>query len=98
MKNFENLLTPADKAFLKQLFTEHSLEVTNKIVAELSSFGFEQAPEKYLTRDEAAAKIRVSLPTLDKRIEDGLPVRRNGKKILFTEREIDEFLRRNRTG
>jgi excisionase family DNA binding protein len=49
-------------------------------------------PDKYLTKNEAASRMCCSLPTLDRRIEDGLPYRKNGRKLLFTEAEIEAFM------
>jgi excisionase family DNA binding protein len=98
MKHLKKKLTPEDKDFIAQLLDDYSQGTIKGVIEELTSRGLGSPPEKYLTREEAAALIRISLPTLDKRIENGLPVRRIGKKLLFTEREIDEFLKRNRTG
>lgn len=50
-----------------------------------------------LTRIEAAKRLRVSLPTLDKLKNDGvLKFQTAGKRILFCEDVIEEYLNRGR--
>lgn len=49
------------------------------------------------TRAEAALRLRVSLPTLDKYIAEGvIKSQRMGKRILIPEAELENFLNRNR--
>lgn len=46
-----------------------------------------------LTRSEAAQRLRISLPTLDKHISEGsIKSQRLGKRILIPETEIESFL------
>jgi len=51
--------------------------------------------QKY-TKKEAAAYLKMSEPTLDRRRRDGLINSTcNGKKILFYEYDLDNYLKRN---
>lgn len=50
-----------------------------------------------LTRTEAAKRLRISLPTLDKLRADGmLKSQQVGKRILFCEAEIENYLNRGK--
>lgn len=49
------------------------------------------------TRKEAAKRLRISLPTLDKHIAEGLiKSQRLGKRILIPEIELENFLNRGK--
>jgi excisionase family DNA binding protein len=49
--------------------------------------------EKLLTRNQLAEKLGISLPTIWKKMRDGdLPYKRFGKKIFFSERDINNYL------
>ena len=50
-----------------------------------------------LTRAEACKRLRISLPTLDRHLKDGIiKYQRLGKRILIPEDEIERFLNRDR--
>jgi excisionase family DNA binding protein len=54
------------------------------------------AKPRNLTRDEVAAKLRVSLPTLHKYEKNGLiKGQRIGRRVVFSEGEIDAYLQRS---
>ena len=45
--------------------------------------------EKYYTRKEAAKRARITMPTLDKYIQEGkIKAHRLGRRVLFSEEEI----------
>lgn len=56
-----------------------------------------QATPKKLTRKECAAVLKISLPTLDKILEEGkISSERAGKRILIDESSINQFLQSTR--
>ena len=85
-------LSPALKEYLTQLFKQNNRQIVNELKVELAKEKSTPPPDKYLTKKEAASKMCCSLPTLDRRIEEGLPYRKNGKKLLFTDVEIASFM------
>jgi excisionase family DNA binding protein len=55
-----------------------------------------RSQEKKLTRKEAASKLRISLPTLDKFLnEKRIAAQCIGKRILIPESEIENYLKKS---
>jgi len=89
-------LSPALKEYLTRLIKQNNRQIIDELKVELASEKSKPLPDKYLTKDEAAFKMCCSLPTLDRRIEEGLPYRKNGRKLLFTDIEIEVFMEKMR--
>lgn len=76
---------------LEVFITETIRKAIEKHAAEIQS-----KPRK-LTRAEAAKKLRVSLPTIDSYVKNGLlNPERIGRRILFSEDNIEQFLKTTR--
>jgi hypothetical protein len=89
-------LSPALKEYLTHLIKQSNRQIIDELKVEMAKEKSTLSPEKYLTKNEAACKMCCSLPTLDRRIEEGLPYRKNGKKLLFTDIEIEVFMEKMR--
>jgi excisionase family DNA binding protein len=71
-------------------------ERVKKAVAEafMENMDAIKSQNKKLTREEAAAKLKISLPTLAKFIkENDIPIQRVGNRILISEKSIENYLR-----
>lgn len=54
-----------------------------------------KAQQEFLTVQEACALLRISKPTLYKRMEDGtIPVKRMGSRVLFDRAELIESVKK----
>jgi len=51
-----------------------------------------QMNAEYLTKQEAAEYMRVSVPTLDRLMLQGLPHIKLARRVLFRKKDIDAFL------
>ncbi len=49
----------------------------------------------FLNRKEMAAWLDMSPNTLDKLVEEGLPVYRRSRKVYFLKEDVKEFFRKN---
>ena len=68
---------------LKEIVREVLTEEIPKLLPQKSTEG------KYYTRKEAAKRARITLPTLDKYIQEGkIKAHRLGRRVLFSEEEI----------
>ncbi len=68
---------------LKEIVREVLTEELPKLLPQKSTEG------KYYTRKEAAKRARITLPTLDKYIQEGkIKAHRLGRRVLFSEEEI----------
>lgn len=77
----------------REALTKIIRDETDRILAAILATG-EKKPEKYLTRKQAASRLKISLPTLWKIEKNGqLPAHRIGAKVLFAESAIDAFLK-----
>lgn len=52
----------------------------------------DELPEQLLTRTETAKRLRVSVATLGRLCEDGLPHIKLGKRVLFRSSSVDKFI------
>lgn len=69
------------QAEIRETFEEKKL--TNSIMEQ----------SEYLTRAQVCKILHISYPTLYKRIDEGLPKHKIGGRVLFTQSEVDEFVR-----
>lgn len=68
---------------LREIFREVIVEEVPKLIPQISAEG------KYYTRKEAAKRARITLPTLDKYIQEGkIKAHRLGRRVLFSEDDI----------
>lgn len=73
-----------------ELFSEISKIVSQALDSKLKP----EAPITYLTKKEAAARLRLSLPTLSRLTANGtLHGLRVGRRVLFIANEIDQALK-----
>ena len=75
---------------MRSLLHEHTETIASMVLDRQ-----QQAPKtdeiKYLTRHEAAKRLRVSLPTLQKRLNDGtLEFKRLGRRVLIPETALPQ--------
>ena len=74
------IVTPAD---LREIVRAVIIEEVPKMIPKTSQ------EQKYYTRKEAAKRARITLPTLDKYIEEGkIKAHRLGRRVLFSEEDI----------
>lgn len=72
---------------LKEIVREVITEEIPKLLPQKSTEG------KYCTRKEAAKRARITLPTLDKYIQEGkIKAHRLGRRVLFSEEEIKKAI------
>ncbi len=86
MKNVNTIeiVSPAD---LREIIREVIVEEVPKLIPQRSS------GEKYYTRKEAAKRARITMPTLDKYIQEGkIKAHRLGRRVLFSEDEIKKAI------
>ena len=68
---------------LREIIREVIVEEVPKLIPHRST------GEKYYTRKEAAKRARITMPTLDKYIQEGkIKAHRLGRRVLFSEEEI----------
>lgn len=68
---------------LREIVREVIVEEVPKLIPQISAEG------KYYTRKEAAKRARITLPTLDKYIQEGkIKAHRLGRRVLFSEDDI----------
>jgi excisionase family DNA binding protein len=82
MKNSTSIeiVTPSD---LREIVREVIVEEVTKLIPQKST------GQKYYTRKEAAKKARITMPTLDKYIQEGkIKAHRLGRRVLFSEEDI----------
>ena len=82
MKNSTSIeiVTPGD---LREIVREVIIEEVPKLIPQKST------GEKYYTRKEAARRARITMPTLDKYIQEGkIKAHRLGRRVLFSEEDI----------
>lgn len=74
------IVTPGD---LREIVREVLLEEVPKLIPQKSTEG------KYYTRKEAAKRARITMPTLDKYIQEGkIKAHRLGRRVLFSDEDI----------
>jgi excisionase family DNA binding protein len=79
--------------FLQQLEERIKKSVAEALQANIQAIKQDQTK---LTREEAAKKLRISLPTLSKHIKSGLiKSQQIGKRVLIPESEIEQFLKQS---
>lgn len=72
---------------LKEIVREVILEEIPRLLPQKSTEG------KYYTRKEAAKRARITMPTLDKYIQEGkIKAHRLGRRVLFSEEEIKKAI------
>lgn len=72
---------------LKEIVREVIVEEIPKLLPQKSTEG------KYYTRKEAAKRARITMPTLDKYIQEGkIKAHRLGRRVLFSEDEIKKAI------
>ena len=77
---------------LKEIVREVIVEEIPKLLPQKSSEG------KYYTRKEAAKRARITMPTLDKYIQEGkIKAHRLGRRVLFSEDEIKKVTKKVET-
>jgi excisionase family DNA binding protein len=80
-------------SFLQQLDEQIKKSVSEALKANVDAI---RAEEKKLTRQEAAAMLKVSLPTLSKHIDRGrIKTERFGKRVLIPLNELENFLKQS---
>jgi excisionase family DNA binding protein len=82
MKNSTSIeiVTPSD---LREIVREVIVEEVTKLIPQKST------GQKYYTRKEAAKRARITMPTLDKYIQEGkIKAHRLGRRVLFSEEDI----------
>lgn len=68
---------------LREIIREVIVDEVPKLIPQRSN------GEKYYTRKEAAKRARITMPTLDKYIQEGkIKAHRLGRRVLFSEEEI----------
>ena len=71
---------------LREIVREVIVEEVPKLIPQKSTEG------KYYTRKEAAKRARITMPTLDKYIQEGtIKAHRLGRRVLFSEADIEFF-------
>lgn len=79
------------EAVMRSLLDEQAKDIANAIYNRLHQPRTTDEG-RYLTRKEAAKRLRVSLPTLQKRLNDGtIEFNRLGRRILIPASEIERF-------
>ncbi len=87
-----DLLAEALTPLVRRLVAE---EVDQTLVVKLA--GFAQAPDQWMTTDQAAAYLRLSREALRARARRGtIPSHRDGDRWLYSRAEIDAFIRDGR--
>jgi excisionase family DNA binding protein len=72
---------------LREIVREVIVEEVPKLIPQKSTEG------KYYTRKEAAKQARITLPTLDKYIQEGkIKAHRLGRMVLFSEEDIKKAI------
>lgn len=73
-----------------ELFTKFRELISEELSKRLQP----EVPQVYITKKEAAAKLRLSLPTLDRLTADGtIHGYRMGRRVLYRADEIDQALK-----
>lgn len=73
--------------YLKEIVREVLVEEVPKLIPR------QHSTNKYYTRKEAATRARITLPTLDKYIQEGkIKANRLGRRILFSEEDINNAI------
>ena len=68
---------------LREIVREVIVEEVPKMIPQASN------EQKYYTRKEAAKRARITMPTLDKYIQEGkIKAHRLGRRVLFSENDI----------
>jgi excisionase family DNA binding protein len=85
------LVLPAE--FLKELQAMILVTVAEAVKANVDSIRSENTK---LTRQEACAKLKISLPTLSNHINSGkIKAQKIGRRILIPETELESFLKQS---
>ena len=72
---------------LKEIFREVLAEEVPKLIQQ------QKTTQTYYTRKEAAKRARITLPTLDKYIQEGkIKAHRLGRRVLFSEEDINNAI------
>lgn len=72
---------------LREIIREVIVEEVPKLIPQRTT------GEKYYTRKEAAKRVRITMPTLDKYIQEGkIKAHRLGRRVLFSEEEIKKAI------
>ena len=72
---------------LREIVREVIVEEVPKLISQKST------GQKYYTRKEAAKRARITMPTLDKYIQEGkIKAHRLGRRVLFSEEEIKKAI------
>ena len=73
--------------YLKEIVREVLAEEVQKLIPQ------QNTTQKYCTRKEAAKRARITLPTLDKYIQEGkIKAHRLGRRVLFSEEDINSAI------
>ena len=72
---------------LREIVREVIVEEVPKLISQKTS------GEKYYTRKEAAKRARITMPTLDKYIQEGkIKAHRLGRRVLFSDEDINQAI------
>ena len=88
-----NTLQAANNAEPLQLIGQAITDDLRRFIAEEIAVALDRRPSETISRKETAALLKISLPTLLKRVNDGtIPSTKIGRRCLFLRAEIDAML------
>ena len=86
----------ANNAAYLQLIGAMITDALRAFIADEIAVAIDRRPAETISRKEAAALLKISLPTLLKRVNDGtIPSTKIGRRCLFLRAEIDAILQSN---
>lgn len=95
MKNFKVVAVGQQAAAYVPIIDENTLNlIADKVAERLAKLIEPDTEPKYYNRNEVAAILHVSLPTIDRMMQDGrLTAKRVGRRVLFDAQTIDEAVK-----
>lgn len=75
------------------MYEKTMLEIAERVMLKVQSEGVQKP---YMNKKEAAQYIGVSFNTLQKFIDNGMPVIKVDSVMLLSKKDIDEFLEKNK--
>ena len=91
-----NTLQAANNAEPLQLIGQAITDDLRRFIAEEIAVALDRRPSETLDRRQVAELLKISLPTLLKRTQDGvIPCTRIGRRVLFERAQIDALLQSN---
>jgi len=84
----------SNSILLENISTEELFQKIRELISEELAVRLKpEPPQSYITKKEAAAKLRLSLPTLDRLTSDGtLQGYRVGRRVLYKADEVEQAL------